>query len=145
MILPTPGRVVWFYNKVEDMKTSQPLSATVAFAHSERCVNLTVHSVEGDVKPLSKVQLLQDDDTPPTKGCFALWMPYQKTQAEKDSASSAQNTPLLELEKRLSDAITRIAELEKRYINEVNKPAAEPSPNVKPAVTPGPPVKQITG
>lgn len=92
MIKPTPGRVVWFTppDNSHDRPTGfeyfdfkQPCSASVAFVHSDRMVNLSVIDHAGKPYPFTSVVLLQDDDRKPEGGRFASWMPYQVGQAKK--------------------------------------------------------------
>lgn len=121
MIDPTPGRIVWFYTCKEGLQF-QPRAAIVAFAHSERLVNLGVFTENGDSYPQTSVKLLQDNDSPPAEGCFATWMPYQKEQAK--------NSRLDEIEKQL--AALKV---------EQGKPFAQPAEVAKPSIpTAGTPV-----
>jgi hypothetical protein len=89
MILPTPGRIVWFFPAIAERDPNgQPLAAIVAKVLSERSVNLTVSHGDGTTYAAQGVQLLQDDDAAPETG-HATWMPYQKGQAAKHDAAPA--------------------------------------------------------
>lgn len=100
MIKPTPGRVVWFtppddrHNRPEGFvyeDISQPCSASVAYVHNDRLVNLAVADQYGRMFSFGSVVLLQDDDRKPEGGRFATWMPYQVGQAKKHDEASSSN------------------------------------------------------
>jgi hypothetical protein len=84
MIEPTVGRVVWFWPASTKGKADggQPLAATIAYVHSNTCVNLTVHDRDGDTYALTSQTLWHGDgESPDYPHCE--WMPYQKGQAAK--------------------------------------------------------------
>ena len=85
MIQPTIGRVVWFQpahsDGVPDLE--QPLSASIAYVHSDRCINIGYLDANGIAHNATSVTLLQDDDPVPATGYYAKWMPYQVGQAKK--------------------------------------------------------------
>lgn len=88
MIIPTPGRVVWYYSGDGDTAycadKEQPMAALVAFVHDERMLNLAVVDHTGTVSSRQNVKLLQDEDEKPEDGSsYATWMPYQLGQAAK--------------------------------------------------------------
>lgn len=86
MIKPTVGRVVWFWpSKAADaQEPTQPYAATVAYVHSDTCVNLSVVDHSGRQFAATSVPLLKDGEvaTTPT-GYYCEWMPYQKGQAAR--------------------------------------------------------------
>jgi outer membrane biosynthesis protein TonB len=87
VIHPTPGRVVWYRPKANEvgeagltLDGSQPLAALIAFVHSPTEVNLGVLSAHGEFVGRVSVPLVQDRDA--TEG-ECEWMPFQKGQAAK--------------------------------------------------------------
>lgn len=87
MIIPTVGRVVWYYppNYLPGDKQPQPLAAIVTCVHSNTCVNLAIFNTDGspyDCPPTS-IPLLPEDTARPDGGHFCEWMPYQIGQAKK--------------------------------------------------------------
>jgi hypothetical protein len=90
MIVPTVGRVVWFYqNGLRDTLTEkQPRAAIIAFVHNDRCVNLAVFDRNGKSFGLTSITLIQEGDDAPSKGdlSFCCWMPYQIGQAKAAGA-----------------------------------------------------------
>lgn len=86
MIRPTVGRVVWFYpSKAADAPDPlQPFAATIAYVHSDRCVNLSYLDHSGQQYAATSVPLADQAElvTTPT-GYYCEWMPYQKGQAAK--------------------------------------------------------------
>lgn len=110
VIPPTVGRVVLYYPAGQSPTTGQqPQAATVAYVHSDTCINVSVVNHEGAQRGLCSVELVQDDtDNAPRTGGHARWMPYQKGQAAKaDAMADAQRaqigggigTPVSELNK----------------------------------------------
>lgn len=86
MIKPTVGRVVWYTPHVDSdarWDKEQPLSASIAYVHGDRCVNIAYIDQAGVSHPSTSVKLLQDGDAKPESGCYCEWMPYQKGQAAK--------------------------------------------------------------
>lgn len=91
MIVPTPGRVVWYHPKEAEPgynATPVPLAATVAYAHSDTCVNLAIIDREGNPFQRTSVLLWQGEGARPPLP-YAEWMPYQKAVA------SGQQPPTL--------------------------------------------------
>jgi hypothetical protein len=86
MIVPTVGRVVWFW---KDTKQSQPLAAMIAFVHNDRMVNLGYLTAEGAHIGAMSVPLIQEGDERPARR-FCEWLPYQKGQAAKTEQLEAQ-------------------------------------------------------
>lgn len=93
MIVPTVGRVVWFY-KYSAEGHKGPLAAHVAFVHSDTMLNLMVIDENGNPRSETSVRLVQEGEECP-QADYACWMPYQKGQAQKTEA----------LEKKLSEAV----------------------------------------
>lgn len=80
MIIPTVGRVVWFYprGKAQADAGEQPQAAHVAYVHGDRLVNLMAITSSGVPYPVKDVRLVQpDDEAPLPQEAFACWMPYQ--------------------------------------------------------------------
>lgn len=93
LITPTPGRVVWFYPHPGDPihGSDQPLSASVAYVHNDRLVNIGALDRRGTHHSRVNVVLVQDGDDIPTgdyglPGSYCAWMPYQRGQASKAEA-----------------------------------------------------------
>lgn len=86
IISPVPGRVVHYWPDEREgftvLDRARPCAATVAFVHTDRRVNLTVHDHLGVVHSLREVQLVQPDDPRPQDGGYCSWMPYQIGQAQ---------------------------------------------------------------
>lgn len=85
MIVPTVGRVVWFYKYVDGQGHKGPLAAHVCCVHSDSLVNLMVIDESGLPHPHKSVSLVQEvnADNPPPGYDYCTWMPYQKGQAAK--------------------------------------------------------------
>lgn len=87
MIIPTVGRVVWYFPDPTNGQVvkygEQPMAATVAFVYNERTINIGFLHHQGKPGYQQAVPLLQDDDPIPDEGHYCTWMPYQKAQAEK--------------------------------------------------------------
>jgi len=86
MIVPTVGRVVWFYKYVPGQGHKGPLAGHVAKVHSNICVNLMVIDELGVPHPETSVRLVQDDEQTgnelPAQNC-CVWIPYQIGLAKK--------------------------------------------------------------
>lgn len=89
MIVPTVGRVVWFWPGGRRAKENgvQPYAALVAFVHSDRLVNLGYVDANGGHSSATSVTLVQEGDAVPDFG-FAEWMPYQVGQAKAQAAAA---------------------------------------------------------
>lgn len=103
MIKPTVGRIVWYWPSPSDLATmafnkvhgeySQPMAAQIAYVHSDTMVNLSVTDHNGVQHSRTSVHLAQADEPMiPTNIAFAIWMPYQVTQAKKEDASASLST-----------------------------------------------------
>lgn len=93
MIKPTVGRVVWFRAKLLDNshpKESPEQAAIVTRVWNDRMVNLAVFGHNGEVVPMTSVDLVQDGDEAPFERSYCEWMPYQKGQAAKTEALEKQ-------------------------------------------------------
>lgn len=93
MIPPSNGRIVWYTpaRKSGDFDSDadivhhdklKPLAAMVVHVWGDRMVNLVVFDSNGQQRPRTSVDLLQDDDAKPEGGRFCSWMPYQVGQAK---------------------------------------------------------------
>lgn len=82
MIVPTIGRVVWYYPPGHQPH-EQPLAAIVAHVWSDTCVNLAIFSASGSpmCAPTS-ILLVQPGNEVPTGGNYCTWMPFQIGQAK---------------------------------------------------------------
>lgn len=92
MIKPTVGRVVLFQPSTKDAPAdklcqngSEPLAAIVTCVWSDSCINLAVFDANGQSHNRTSVPLIQGDTPAPTDGFYAHWMPYQISQAAKES------------------------------------------------------------
>lgn len=86
-IIPTVGRVVWYYPTGYDdiaapTNAQCPLAAIIAHVWSDSCVNLAVFDTNGVSHSRTSVLLVQEGENRPSGG-FCEWMPYQKGQAAK--------------------------------------------------------------
>jgi len=99
MIVPTNGRIVWYYPGSADPLATvlsahahpQPLAAIVAWVWNNHMVNLVVFTPDGTA-PVARtsVMLLQDDDAAPEGQSYCAWMPYQLGQAARAEAAEAK-------------------------------------------------------
>jgi hypothetical protein len=90
MIIPTIGRVVWFQpakNSDQPLR-DQPFSASVAYVHGDRMINIGFFDQNGVAHNATSVTLLQDDEVGNACGYFAQWMPYQVAVHKKDSSAA---------------------------------------------------------
>lgn len=96
IIKPTVGRVLWFYpgtlyaegRGIAYSDPGQPLSAMIAYVHSDSMVNITAWDQNGKKFSVTSVPLIQGDDKVP-ESFHCVWMPYQKGQAAKTEALEA--------------------------------------------------------
>lgn len=84
VIRPTVGRVVLYYQhgRTQYDAGEQPCSASVAYVHGDRLINIGYWDHNGFPKQATSVQLVQPGDVTPETP-FACWMPYQIDQAAK--------------------------------------------------------------
>ena len=99
VIVPTPGRVVWYRPSAVDSVRRDgdaPLAATVAGVQSHFCdeknpeqakytLNVAGYDVFGQPFNRQGVPLIQDGEEKPDC-CYCEWMPYQIGQAARHSA-----------------------------------------------------------
>lgn len=94
-IIPTIGRIVWFYpggKAAVDAKT-QPFAAMVAFVHGGgQKINIGYLNEQGHQHNLEQVQLIQEGEPIPAYE-FCCWMPYQQAQAAGAAAKAAPAAP----------------------------------------------------
>lgn len=95
VILPTVGRIVWYYPSYQDLSTAQGRSAALVGAMNKELaaivthvsevnrINLLVIDAVGQQHPRLDVPLYQDCEPVPDRGGYASWMPYQVGQAAK--------------------------------------------------------------
>lgn len=89
IIIPTVGRVVWFYPAPKSgeagfvcNESGGPYAAIVARVWNDRMVNLAVIDANGTLHSRTSVRLVQGDEPAPDSA-FCGWMPFQKGQAAK--------------------------------------------------------------
>jgi hypothetical protein len=96
IITPTIGRVVWFTPVANDAYVKnygdQPMAALVTYVFSDRMVNLVVFDHEGNARPHTSVDLVQEGDPKPEER-YAEWMPYQVGQAKKHAVEVPAELP----------------------------------------------------
>jgi len=83
-IKPTVGRVVLYHH--DDF--NQPLSARIAYVHSDTLINVAIDGPDGaplvsDHYPRIHVRLVQPGESPAPSMPYCTWMPYQIGQAAK--------------------------------------------------------------
>lgn len=86
MIKPTVGRVVWFYPLGHTPEKNQPLSAQIAYVHSDACINIGYLDQNGVADHATSVLLYQEDEMPRPTTSYCCWMPNQRGQAQKTEA-----------------------------------------------------------
>jgi hypothetical protein len=114
VIEPTPGRVVWYRPKADEvgpagftLDGSQPLAAFIAFVHSSTSVNLGVLAATGEIIGRVSVPLVQDRDA--TEG-ECEWMPFQKGQAGKTDESGPKIAALEQQVASLTEQLANTTE-----------------------------------
>jgi hypothetical protein len=128
-IVPSVGRVVWYWPGGDDVHTDmmwspnsgQPLRADICYVHDCGTVNLSINDLAG--KPFARldVTLHQGD----AEGCslprpFATWMPYQLEMALKQWISQDDDRRANERQERFTkpDSESDTAELQRRMLAE---------------------------
>lgn len=82
LIVPTVGRVVWFY-PAGHARDGQPLPALISYVHSDSLVNVGGFDQNGNPVSATSVALIPAGEPLPESGACATWMPYQAAQAAK--------------------------------------------------------------
>lgn len=88
VIIPTVGRVVWFYKYNAVSGHEGPLAAHVCKVNSPSNVNLMVIGEQGVPYSETSVPLIQEGEVA-IGGNYCSWMPYQVGQAKKHAAEDA--------------------------------------------------------
>lgn len=73
------------------ISSDQPMAASIAFVHSDDCVNLSVIDHQGAQHAVHSVRLVQEDEPLPGAITHCKWMPYQVGQARANGAGSDGN------------------------------------------------------
>lgn len=91
MIVPTVGRVVWYYPPGRS-RDAQPNAALIAHVHSNTMINVGGFDPGGQPFADTSVLLIQDEGSygNPGGGAWACWMPYQQGQAKKHAADEKE-------------------------------------------------------
>lgn len=84
MIVPTIGRVVWYWEGGPHGPDNQARAALVAYVWTDRMVNLAVFDPNGIPYNRTSVRLLQEGEAIDPGEEYAEWMPYQIGQAKKN-------------------------------------------------------------
>lgn len=91
MIVPTVGRVVWYWPEGEvqmRMQLEQPCAAIIARVHSDTRINIAYFDENGHAHNRTGVRLIQDEKVghgSPEPICT--WMPFQAGQQAKAQAA----------------------------------------------------------
>ncbi len=98
MIVPTVGRVVWYWRhgevQMRDGGQPQPCAAIIARVHSNTCINIAFFDENGHAHNNTSVRLIQDEKiTPEIQDPFCTWMPYQKSVAAGEILPTLHATP----------------------------------------------------
>lgn len=99
-IKPTVGRSLWlFLNGAMNLphNVGDPLCAQIAAVYDDRRIAVGFLDANGEHHGMASVPLLQDGDTFPS-GAYAVWMDYQKGEADKSGkpekpAKRAEGSP----------------------------------------------------
>lgn len=90
MIVPTVGRVVWYWPDGQvQMRTgdAQPCAAIIAHVRSNTLINIAYFDENGHAHNRTGVRLIQDERiTPDIQDPFCTWMPFQVGQQAKTEA-----------------------------------------------------------
>lgn len=95
MIVPTIGRVVWYYSS-EHRSGEQPWPALICYVHDNRLINLGGFRADGTPFDARDVYLVQEEDevTPPASYARRRrWMPYQQMVAKNVIPGAEANKP----------------------------------------------------
>ena len=107
MIKPTVGRMVWFW---EGVNQAQPMAAIVTLVHNDHMVNLSVFDSCGVQFSRTCVRLVQGDEAHIPAGhvpvgAYCEWMPYQVGQAKKDAIPGDPPVGTVKLATAVTDAM----------------------------------------
>lgn len=135
-IIPTPGRVVWYYPSAADglaqfgkgTSDAQPLAAIVAGVHADNMVNLAVFDSYGNTHARPNVYLAQPGAAVPDHAHCA-WMPYQVKSAGIELPVVEAPAPLSDtpetgdnngIQVPMAETIAPSSEVEKSPVDENN-------------------------
>lgn len=91
MIVPTCGRIVWFYAYIG----SKPLPAIIREVQESGKIDITLFSGHG-AEPIGDVILYQEEETIPEDAeDFCAWMPYQQAASKKYPVDIPTNPPVI--------------------------------------------------
>lgn len=90
IIVPTVGRVVWYWPRGERQPDQQPWLAHICYVNGDGTVNLLTADRWGVPHPKVNVRLVQDGETPPSPEHYCEFMPFQKGQAARTEAAEAK-------------------------------------------------------
>lgn len=93
LIPATVGRKVWFHPHKSDPLHDggpQPFDASIAYAWSDRMINISVADHNGVMTNRTSVALVQPGDEEPVGQSYCTWMPFQVGQAQSQQAGEAQ-------------------------------------------------------
>ena len=92
MIIPTVGRVVWYWKDgdIQIRDNRQPCVALVAYVHSDTLINIAYFDENGHAHNSTSVRLIQQGEPVPPDMPFCTWMPYQTGQAAKTEAAEQE-------------------------------------------------------
>lgn len=94
MIVPTPGRIVWYRAGADDVPgvfAGEVLAAIVAKVLNDYLVNLAVFGADGSTHPRQCIPLKQFEDDMPEMMPYASWMPWQIAQALSTQGKSIED------------------------------------------------------
>ena len=94
MIVPTVGRVVWFYRWIGGPGHEGPLAAHVCHVHKNGRINVMVISEVGNTTGWLDIELVQDGCPVPNED-HCTWMPYQVGQSAKTAEVAKRLETLL--------------------------------------------------
>jgi len=99
MIQPSIGRTVLFWDSATARANdAQPFPAMICHVWNDRSVS--VGGFDAAARPFGhqRVPLLQDDDAPPSTGCFAEWRldGRQPKRTQRDSFDTPTSSPRIE-------------------------------------------------
>ena len=93
MIVPTVGRVVWFWpdGEVQMRTQQQPCAAIIAQVRTNTLINIAYFDENGHAHNNTSVRLVQDEQiTQEMQSPFCTWMPYQVGQQAKTEAAEQE-------------------------------------------------------